>query len=70
MHLVNLGFKPYTHRLKRFRGERLAKAFPRYDRRLLMQFSETATIYDDQPSPGRLLVAQRGKPPDDGKLHP
>jgi hypothetical protein len=47
MHLDHLGVKPYTHRLKRMRGNRLAKAFPRYDKQVLLAYSETATIYNN-----------------------
>ena len=42
----NLGFKPYTSKIKQMRGERLARAFPKYDARLLIAYSQTATIYN------------------------
>jgi hypothetical protein len=43
--IQNLGIKPYTELVKQWRGERLAKAFPRYDARLLLAYSESAAIY-------------------------
>jgi len=45
-HLNKLGFKPVTRRLKRMRGELLAKQFPQYDREVLLKYSETATMYN------------------------
>jgi len=42
----NLGIKPYTSKIKQMRGERLAKAFPQYDSRFLIAYSQTATIYN------------------------
>lgn len=44
--LENLGIKPYTSQLKRMRGERLARAFPQYDARVLIDYSKTALIYE------------------------
>jgi hypothetical protein len=41
----NLGIKPYTELIKQWRGERLAKAFPKYDPRVLLAYSESAAIY-------------------------
>jgi hypothetical protein len=43
--IQNLGIKPYTELVKQWRGERLAKAFPRYDARILLAYSESAAIY-------------------------
>ena len=37
----NLGVKPYTSTLKKMRGRKLALAFPKYDSRVIMDFSET-----------------------------
>jgi hypothetical protein len=44
--LENLGIKPYTQRVKRYRAERLAQAFPQYDPRALLSYSETCDIID------------------------
>ena len=44
----NLGIKPYTELIKQWRGERLAKAFPKYDPRVLLAYSESAPIYRGQ----------------------
>lgn len=41
----NLGVKPYTALVKQWRGERLAQAFPKYDARILIAYSESAPIY-------------------------
>lgn len=45
LNMDQIGIKPYTQRLRNMRAERLAKQFPRYDREVLMNYSETATIY-------------------------
>ncbi|KAL7578722.1 hypothetical protein ACA910_015959 [Epithemia clementina (nom. ined.)] len=45
LNMDQLGIKPYTQRLRNMRAERLAQQFPAYDREVLMNFSETATIY-------------------------
>ena len=37
----NLGVKPYTSFLKKRRGRNLANRFPRYNARVIMDFSET-----------------------------
>lgn len=42
--MVNLGMKPYTSWIRSYRGKRLADEFPRYDRKILRSYSETATI--------------------------
>jgi hypothetical protein len=39
--LINLGWKPYTDRLRQFRVTRLQKKFPQYDALILQSFSET-----------------------------
>mmetsp|Transcript_1244 Transcript_1244/g.2217 ORF Transcript_1244/g.2217 Transcript_1244/m.2217 type:complete len:245 (-) Transcript_1244:180-914(-) len=44
--MINLGVKPYTGWIKVYRGEKLANAFPRYDKQILMAYSETATLID------------------------
>jgi hypothetical protein len=43
--LDNLGIKPYTSKIKRMRGERLATAFPQYDPRILIGYSESAKVF-------------------------
>lgn len=40
----NLGIKPYTTRVKRMRANNLAKAFPQYDARVIMMYSETSKM--------------------------
>ncbi|KAL7578706.1 hypothetical protein ACA910_015945 [Epithemia clementina (nom. ined.)] len=40
--LENLGIKPYTKRIKRWRAEHLAGLFPEYDSRVIMNYSESS----------------------------
>lgn len=40
----NLGIKPYTRWIKNKRGKELATAFPQYDSKLLIAYSETAGL--------------------------
>jgi hypothetical protein len=42
--LQNLGAKPYTARVKQWRGEQLAQAFPQYDAKIIMDYCETSSI--------------------------
>ena len=44
--MINLGLKPYTQMIKQHRGRILADAFPRYDRKILAAYSETAVFTD------------------------
>jgi len=44
----NLGIKPYTTRVKRMRAKKLAKAFPQYDPRIIMLYSETSKMMPNQ----------------------
>jgi len=44
----NLGIKPYTTRVKRMRAKKLAKAFPQYDPRIIMMYSETSKMMPTQ----------------------
>ena len=44
--MVNLGIKPYTGFIKGRRGNHLADAFPKYDRKILIAYSETARLMD------------------------
>jgi len=37
----NLGIRPYTAVLKKRRGNNLAKSFPQYDAKVIMDFSAT-----------------------------
>jgi hypothetical protein len=48
--IQNMGMKPYTSRMKHWRAQRLAKAFPQYDEHVLMSYSETCPIYHDGTS--------------------
>lgn len=43
--IQNLGVKPYTDQVKLWRGKRLADAFPQYDSRVLIAYSQTAALY-------------------------
>lgn len=43
--IQNLGVKPYTEKVKQWRGERLSNAFPQYDARFLIAYSESSSIY-------------------------
>lgn len=40
--LDNLGIKPYTQRIKRWRAEHLAGLYPQYDSRIVMNYSESS----------------------------
>ena len=42
--IQNLGIKPYTAWVKHWRGERLARAFPKYDAEVVIDYSRTATF--------------------------
>lgn len=42
--IQNLGVSPYTKRIKQWRAERLAAAFPTYDTAVVMAYSKSATI--------------------------
>ena len=39
--LINLGWKPYTDRLRHIRVKRLQKKYPKYDSNIVQTFSET-----------------------------
>lgn len=43
--LDNLGVKPYTHKVKQWRAERLAEKFPQYDINVVMNYSKSSTIH-------------------------
>lgn len=43
--LDNLGIKPYTSKMKEKRGRQLARAFPKYDERLLVKYSMSSDLY-------------------------
>lgn len=46
--LSNLGIRPYTHKMKQWRGTRLAKKFPQYSPKLLKDFAiADELIHDD-----------------------
>jgi len=42
--IQNLGVKPYTARIKLWRGERLARAFPQYDALILIDYSRSTSF--------------------------
>lgn len=42
--MENLGAKPYTARIKQWRGEKLAQAFPEYDAAVLIQYSKSSSM--------------------------
>lgn len=44
--MVNLGIKPYTGWIKGRRGNHLADSFSKYDRKILIAYSETARLVD------------------------
>jgi hypothetical protein len=46
--MQNLGAKPYTERIKQWRAERLAAAFPEYDAAILIQYSNSTSIHESQ----------------------
>ena len=43
--IQNLGIRPYTDQIKRWRGRRLAMAYPRFDASILIKYSETSSFY-------------------------
>jgi hypothetical protein len=43
--LNHLGIKPWTDRIKQYRGRQLVQAFPQYDAELLMAYSESTALY-------------------------
>mmetsp|Transcript_18335 Transcript_18335/g.25436 ORF Transcript_18335/g.25436 Transcript_18335/m.25436 type:complete len:279 (-) Transcript_18335:49-885(-) len=43
--LKNLGIKPYTHMIKDMRANQLAQEFPRYDAKILKDYSKTDNFY-------------------------
>lgn len=45
--LDNLGVKPYTHKVKQWRAERLAEKFPQYDVNVIIAYSKTANIQSE-----------------------
>ena len=46
VHLNHLGVQPFTHRLKRYRANQLVKAFPRYNKDLVMAYSQASAFYN------------------------
>lgn len=48
--LDNLGIKPYTHKVKQWRAERLAEKFPQYDVNVIIAYSKSATIHSSSKS--------------------
>jgi hypothetical protein len=46
--MQNLGAKPYTERVKQWRAERLAAAFPEYDAATLIQYSNSTSIHESK----------------------
>lgn len=43
--IQNLGIKPYTELIKQWRSKRLAHAFPKYNSRVVRNYSESAPIF-------------------------
>lgn len=43
-----MGLRPYTHRMMQYRAEKLANAYPQYDKNLIISFSESVTLYDEK----------------------
>jgi len=46
--LENLGIRPYTRWVKRYRAENLAKAFPQYQENVIMDYSKTDSFVAGQ----------------------
>jgi hypothetical protein len=42
----NLGVKPYTGKVKEWRANRLAEAYPQYDERVIKNFSNSSRIHN------------------------
>jgi hypothetical protein len=48
--IENLGVKPYTSKVKEWRANRLAEAYPQYDQRVIKNFSVSARIANHDAS--------------------
>jgi hypothetical protein len=46
--MQNIGSKPYTARVKQWRAERLAAAFPEYDAAILIQYSNNTSLQESK----------------------
>jgi len=46
--ISNIGIRPYTETVRITRAHKLAAAFPQYDSRVIISFSETVSFYDDK----------------------
>jgi hypothetical protein len=46
--MQNIGSKPYTARVKQWRAERLAAAFPQYDASILIQYSNNTSLQESK----------------------
>jgi hypothetical protein len=44
--MLNLGMRPYTQLLLQRRADRLAKEFPRYDAKMLMDYCHAVKLND------------------------
>lgn len=45
--IANMGLRPYTRKVMQMRADKLAAAFPRYDKTVVANFSKSVTFYDD-----------------------
>jgi hypothetical protein len=46
--MQNIGAKPYTARVKQWRAEQLAAAFPQYDASILIQYSNNTSLQESK----------------------
>jgi hypothetical protein len=43
--LENMGIKPYTSFVKEWRGKRLATKYPKYNAKVIINFSKSSALY-------------------------
>lgn len=46
--IANIGIRPYTEKIQRMRASKLAAAFPQYDSKIIIEFSESISFYDEK----------------------
>lgn len=45
--IANIGIRPYTEKMMTVRAKKLAAAFPQYDAKIVADFSEAISLYDE-----------------------
>ena len=46
--IANIGIRPYTQKVMAIRAKKLADAFPQYDAKIVADFCESITFYDEK----------------------